>query len=211
MALLIARVSPAGAGCYASGTVTGTDSAADCAALLAAYTAWGNQPTSWAAGIAAGASYCSWDTNSLTCSSGRVLTLCAPSPQASYPRERAAEQPAPRACWELTTRSVLARRSAGRLGLTGSIPSELGNLTSLQTLCAPPTPAHARGKRCGAACCALLPLSESFTISTYYSACVRTDVSRIRSALCTHALQKPPGEHAHRNHPGDAGQSCEPD
>ena len=73
---LLSRISHVAAGCYANGTVTGTDNQADCAALLAAYTAWGNKPAGWAAGIAAGASYCSWQTSTVYCASGpRVNTL----------------------------------------------------------------------------------------------------------------------------------------
>ena len=71
--LLMARAS---ADCSASG-VTGTDNADDCAVLLAAYAAWGNNPVSWATGIAAETSYCSWDTGTIqACSDGRVAQLC---------------------------------------------------------------------------------------------------------------------------------------
>ena len=73
--LLCGRAALVAAGCSATG-VTGIDNAADCAALLAAYAAWGNQPTSWASGIAAGASYCSWDAATIQqCADGRVSTL----------------------------------------------------------------------------------------------------------------------------------------
>ena len=76
--LLLARVpAPASAGCSASG-VTGSDDADDCSALLEAYAALGNQPTTWAAGIAAGTSYCSWDAYTIyACINGRVQYLCA--------------------------------------------------------------------------------------------------------------------------------------
>ena len=47
---------PCTAGC--SGITAGSsDNEDDCTALLTAYAAWGNKPTSWAAGIAAGTSY----------------------------------------------------------------------------------------------------------------------------------------------------------
>ena len=75
--LVLARATPASAGCSASG-VTGSDNADDCAALLAAYAAWGNKPASWAAGIAAGTSYCDWDAYTIyACINGRVQYLCA--------------------------------------------------------------------------------------------------------------------------------------
>ena len=82
--------------------MTGSDNADDCAALLAAYAAWGNQPASWAAGIAAGRSYCAWDTNSIQkCSNdGRVTRLCA----ARYPKSD-------------------VRRGAGRVGQTSQARS----------------------------------------------------------------------------------------
>ena len=81
--------------CSASGAA-GSDDFGECAALLDMYTAWGSQPAAWAAGIASGASYCSWDpfvtayqtyssgggyyytAGSLNCTNGRVTTLCAP-------------------------------------------------------------------------------------------------------------------------------------
>ena len=68
------------AGCSASG-VTGTDNAGDCAALLAAYKAWGDNPTSWAAQIAMGSSYCVWNHN-LECTGFRVSLLCDLLPSA---------------------------------------------------------------------------------------------------------------------------------
>ena len=75
--LVVAHMPPAYAGCSASG-VTGSDNADDCTALLAAYAAWGNKPMSWAAGIATGTSYCSWDTSTIrTCINSRVQYLCA--------------------------------------------------------------------------------------------------------------------------------------
>ena len=46
LVLVLARVPPASAGCSATG-VTGSDNAGDCAALLSAYAAWGNKPTSY--------------------------------------------------------------------------------------------------------------------------------------------------------------------
>ena len=121
--------------------MTGSDNADDCAALLAAYAAWGNQPESWAAGIAAGSSYCAWDTNSIQMcyNDGRVTRLCA----ARYPKND-------------------VRRGAGRVDalcvrgglsgcarapahsnlnsnqLSGTIPATLGSLASLNTLCAAP-------------------------------------------------------------------------
>ena len=75
--LVAALVGPASAGCFANGTVTKGDNSGDCAALLAAYAAWGNNPASWAPNIAAGASYCGWGAGRISCSNGRVTVLCA--------------------------------------------------------------------------------------------------------------------------------------
>ena len=69
--------------CSASSGATGSDDAGECAALLEMYSVWGGQPAAWAAGVASGASYCSWDpftvnAGSIVCTDGRVTTLCAP-------------------------------------------------------------------------------------------------------------------------------------
>lgn len=81
------------AGCFANGTVTGSDHAGDCAVLVALYKLWGNQPSSWTAGMEAGASYCvSWDiveenAAQIRCTSdGRVSYLCAPPAPERCPR-----------------------------------------------------------------------------------------------------------------------------
>lgn len=73
----------AAAGCSAAGA-TGTDHPGDCAALLAIFSAWKGHPPAWASGIAAGASYCSWDPylsgpgdGTIECTDGRVTALCA--------------------------------------------------------------------------------------------------------------------------------------
>jgi len=50
-----------------------TDNAADCSSLLAVYSAWGNQPASWAASITAHASICSW--SGISCSNNRVSSM----------------------------------------------------------------------------------------------------------------------------------------
>jgi len=71
-----------------------SDNLCYCAALLAVYAAWGNKPSSWAAGIAAGSSYCMWDpytgpfltlgvssAGTIACGiNGRVTILCAARP-----------------------------------------------------------------------------------------------------------------------------------
>ena len=64
------------AGCTAAGMATGGDNATECAALIAAYAAWGNKPTNWAAGIKSGSSYCAWGS-AIECIGGRVVVLCA--------------------------------------------------------------------------------------------------------------------------------------
>ena len=65
--------------CSSNGTVSGTDNAGDCAALLAMYSALGG-PSSWSAAVTAGtSSVCSWSPATIGCSAyGRVTTLCAP-------------------------------------------------------------------------------------------------------------------------------------
>ena len=101
-----------------------TDNAGDCAVLLAAYAAWGNQPASWAAGIAAGSSYCSWDVSSVTCTNGRVTSLNV------YGKQLSGTIPA--ALGGLTSLQSL---SLFNNTLSGTIPAALGNLTALTGMC----------------------------------------------------------------------------
>ena len=88
---LWAHVRGAAGGCNAFGVATGSDNAGDCAALVAAYNAMGNQPAAWSLGIASGSSYCVWCNSTnlpaaynfwLACDgNGRVQTLCASPPK----------------------------------------------------------------------------------------------------------------------------------
>lgn len=95
----------------AQGGCAPSDNAVDCAVLTGAYAAWGGNPASWAAGISAGASYCTWDpyisadyglanSGTVLCdATGRVSSL------------------------DLYNR-----------GLGGTIPAALGNMTNLVNL-----------------------------------------------------------------------------
>ena len=97
----------------AQGRCAPSDNAVDCAVLTSVYAAWGSNPASWAAGISAGASYCTWDpyisadyglanSGTVLCdATGRVSSL------------------------DLYNR-----------GLGGTIPAALGNMTNLVNLCA---------------------------------------------------------------------------
>ena len=128
---------PASAGCSASGA-TGSDNAADCSALLAAYSAWGNQPSGWGAAIAAGSSYCSWIDASnimIQCTGARVTSLTV------YTNAGLVGSTIPPSLGGLAALTALTFESSGglqpwlqRAGLTGTIPSSLGSLRSLQSL-----------------------------------------------------------------------------
>ena len=79
------------------------ESPSDRAALLDAYSAWGNQPASWASGIAANRSYCLWGANStaVQCLGCRVYSLCVtlnPRPARS---RRGSRHPGAPSAWRL--------------------------------------------------------------------------------------------------------------
>ena len=126
-------------GCAAS------DNAVDCAALLAAYVAWGSKPASWAPGIAAGTSYCAWDTSTIqSCTGGRVTTLNIYTDNSSPTLTPGSTIPPSlgslAALTTLRLVNLAGNGGSSRLGfypgggLVGTIPASLGSLTSLQSL-----------------------------------------------------------------------------
>ena len=171
------------------------DNAVECAALLGAYVAWGNQPASWAAGIAAGASYCSWDTGTITaCVNGRVQQLCAArQPSRAKPGVEARRGSKSFALW--CARLVKRTRSRScpqqplrqhaqwhHPGDSGQPGESAGSVRSPLHSQATPPGIDMRRARC--ALCASL-----------------TEQSCLRSCP-----QLPPEQPAERHHPGDAGQ-----
>lgn len=55
----------------------GGDSDADCVALRALYSAWGDRPASWSDGIDGKWPLCTWDLQTIHCSPDeRVVSLC---------------------------------------------------------------------------------------------------------------------------------------
>ena len=124
-------------GCAATavGQCAATDNSADCGALLDMWTAWGNVPTFWFTQVNSVTSMCSW--TGIVCSGGRVALLCVPHPH-PHPLPTAHVQvysvlPRHHAC--RFTPGGIQRRECNGCGLSGTIPSSLGNMTALTTLC----------------------------------------------------------------------------
>ena len=112
--------------------------ASDRAALLAVYAAWGNQPAVWTAGIASGASHCTWapwqasdygtgftDVGIVCDASGFVTQIHATTQKivGTIPPQFA----------RLTKLQIL---NVADNALYGTIPVELTSLSSLTELCA---------------------------------------------------------------------------